>query len=632
LLSTNLGYIFSNIGNSSNSRNARNRNQSDIPSSIHDPPGPTHNQKIVGRNKHSEPGFKRADKQKQDNQKHVGRKEHSEQGFKRADKQKLVGRMKYPTPNCDPCTRPIEGVFPSDPTRKLIFIHIHKTGGTTMEAFLGVDTPSCHVTASAISECEGTRYPDHLSFTIIRHPIARAKSMYHYTKHGGNGKRMDIKRYAWVKNLKDFDSFVNALPDQRELIFAPQTHALLPVNVSSVMDQGRVGVDVSNILCLESIEDDWNELVAKEPDLQRYEDFSKQQPVRISTKDQDLTMDIRTEMILREFYAEDFIMWDHYCSRKKKQKQDVNILKANNMIWFLHFHKAGGTSFTDLAGMNGEVKRIDSERAEHSHFELDNGALRWPLVMGKGGIEGDSSQVLPLIPSSLCGPSNVEGLDWKEEIQQEFGKGTTFVSTEHWFPRIDPKEDVLTNVKFVTVLREPRERLMSSYYFHSCATRCPGVQGNRQDRKKIPCRLSDWAPMEANMYTRMLNGQPYAPLKMNPSCSESYIGMELNRSHLDLALDSLRHFDLVLSFDTIYSRPDVAECAMRQVLGWNQVHLPHSNVGNTHQCPQTNSNIVPPQASEEEIEEAMSLNSIDIELYKRALEIEKDILNSLDCL
>ena len=55
-----------------------------------------------------------------------------------------------------------------------------------MEALLGLDKPSCHVTASAISECEGTRYPDHLSFTVIRHPIVRAKSMYNYTKHGGN--------------------------------------------------------------------------------------------------------------------------------------------------------------------------------------------------------------------------------------------------------------------------------------------------------------------------------------------------------------------------------------------------------------------------------------------------------------
>ena len=85
---------------------------------------------------------------------------------------------------------------------------------------------------------------------------------------------MDRKRYAWVNNLKDFDTFVNLLPDQRELIFAPQTHTLLPVNVSSVINKGRARVEVSNILCLESIEDNWSEVLVKEPDLQRYDDLS----------------------------------------------------------------------------------------------------------------------------------------------------------------------------------------------------------------------------------------------------------------------------------------------------------------------------------------------------------------------
>jgi len=551
-------------------------------------------------------------------------------------------KQQYIDAKCNPCSRLIGGVFPPDPSRKLAFVHIHKTGGTTMENFLGLKGPSCHASASAIKQCKGTNQSHHLSFTIIRNPIERAKSMYHYTRHGGNGKQRDLKMYSWVKQLDDFASFVRKIPSQRELIFAPQSFRLMPANASSIMSNGDIEVEVTNILCLESIENDWKELVAEEPSLQQFGDFSMQEPVRVSKKEDDIIIDDHIKTQLEAFYEEDFILWNHYCSKKEggrgmildqEQRQLAPVsnnsssmlnslpIKDERIVWFLHFHKAGGTSFTDLAGLNGEVKRHDSDPVAHSHFDLDGGKLRWPLVVGKGGKEASTK------PSTLCftPQAQVKGLDWKAEIRQEFGNGVTFVSTEHWFPRLNSNETTPSNLKFVTVLRDPLDRLLSSYYFHSCATRCPGNMGN----KKASCRLSDWAVAEANIYTRLLNGHPYAPMKMDPGCTESYAAVKLNQTHLDFALGALQQIDLVLMLDTIQSNPAVAKCAMKKILGWDDVNVPHSNRKRTSQCAGRN---IPAKATKDDIDAVLQMNSLDVELYKQARGIETTILESLGCL
>ncbi|KAL9185061.1 hypothetical protein ACHAXT_002838 [Thalassiosira profunda] len=286
---------------------------------------------------------------------------------------------------------------------------------------------------------------------------------------------------------------------------------------------------------------------------------------------------------------------------------------ATRLVWFLHFHKAGGSSFTDLASQNNETKRAIDPQG-HSHFELDDEKLRWPLIDD--------------VPESCGQPPNRERIDWKKDLEKDMRRGVTFVSTEHWFPRL-PKneEDIPSNVKLVAVLREPRSRLLSSYYFHNCRWgRCP-VEGSA-------CCLTEWAKMEANMYTRMLNGQPYTPTKMGHACATEYSQIPMNETHVEFGVQSLRsHFGLVLTLDTLAQRPEVAQCALQKVLGWNRTTLPKTNMNKVKQCrPKRGETLtVPPRAGEREIAKAMELNALDVRLYQEAVTIEEEMLQILGC-
>ena len=105
----------------------------------------------------------------------------------------------------------------------VIFIHIPKTGGTTIEnaLFNGrvmFDVGSSHRTAQELSTlCQerGTPFASFYSFAIVRNPYDRLISSYFYAKNGGNGGPNDAERFKPWRKLS-FEQFVGRLVHLQE--------------------------------------------------------------------------------------------------------------------------------------------------------------------------------------------------------------------------------------------------------------------------------------------------------------------------------------------------------------------------------------------------------------------------------
>jgi len=259
---------------------------------------------------------------------------------------------------------------------------------------------------------------------------------------------------------------------------------------------------------------------------------------------------------------------------------------------------------TELASWNDEVKRLpplipEAKEDDHSHLDMNEKGMRWELVV-------DTE-----VPSE-CLDETIKPVSLAREIQSLKSRGVTFVSTEHWFPR-DPIPD---NVKLVTVLREPLDRVLSSYYFHGCG------KGRRCPHGAKSCPFGEWHVAEANMYTRMLNGLAFGPVVMNWPCHQAYLAMPLGEEHYQHALGSLQRFNVVLTLETLQQKPAVAMCALHRVLGWNaSLEYPRSNVGKRQCTP----------VAESEVEAARDAHSLDIRLYEEAKKLEQQILIQLNC-
>lgn len=110
----------------------------------------------------------------------------------------------------------------------VVFVQPTKTGGTSIEHALGFQR-SCHATASDFMECNANDYKKSLTFVTLRNPVERTVSLYNYVRNGGNGGAKDATKFAWVQGL-DFASFVQALANQTQVNFAPQTHFIINPN------------------------------------------------------------------------------------------------------------------------------------------------------------------------------------------------------------------------------------------------------------------------------------------------------------------------------------------------------------------------------------------------------------------
>lgn len=126
-----------------------------------------------------------------------------------------------------------------------VFVHIHKTGGTSVESILGL--PVLHERAQAQREILGPdEYDSRFSFSIVRNPWDLNVSLYHHLRQSDQWSRDDVLPFTeWVKRM-----YVDEDPQYNHIAWhgRPQWWWL----------QNRDGsLMVDYVARLETIGDDW---------------------------------------------------------------------------------------------------------------------------------------------------------------------------------------------------------------------------------------------------------------------------------------------------------------------------------------------------------------------------------------
>jgi len=103
-----------------------------------------------------------------------------------------------------------------DHNKKLIFLHIPKNAGKSIEQyFCGKTIGNPHAKDWHIrNQLAADKYIDYFSFGIIRNPIDRIISVFNHYKNGGVGIHHDKNVQKKLKNI-DFDTFVDKIDEYK---------------------------------------------------------------------------------------------------------------------------------------------------------------------------------------------------------------------------------------------------------------------------------------------------------------------------------------------------------------------------------------------------------------------------------
>lgn len=132
--------------------------------------------------------------------------------------------------------------MPINKKNKILFIHIPKTAGTSIETFFNMHHKGCFFQKKHSIEIDGIKFcPQHLrykdlkkrldnierffSFSFVRHPYDRIISEFFYKKElTRSRKKNDINK--WVKNFIENNNDDHSLP-QHEFIFDENENVLV---------------------------------------------------------------------------------------------------------------------------------------------------------------------------------------------------------------------------------------------------------------------------------------------------------------------------------------------------------------------------------------------------------------------
>jgi hypothetical protein len=172
-------------------------------------------------------------------------------------------------------------------------------------------------------------------------------------------------------------------------------------------------------------------------------------------------------------------------SRIRQRKECAELLyrtrRGKVLIWFQHFHKAGGTSLVQLASRNG---------ARFARQHVNGNPHRQPHA-GWNPFRAANK----LIDFWL----------WPRSAQRQWSlallsAGTDFIASEFGFPAASRLLPPLPTL-YIATLRHPVDRLVSEYIWHSAAARAPVA----------PITDATWRARTQgpNYYVRVLTGQPW---------------------------------------------------------------------------------------------------------------------------
>ncbi|MEM9005671.1 MAG: hypothetical protein AAGE59_19375 [Cyanobacteria bacterium P01_F01_bin.86] len=247
------------------------------------------------------------------------------------------------------------------------------------------------------------------------------------------------------------------------------------------------------------------------------------------------------------------------------------------LIWFQHFHKAGGTSVINLAQKNGETF--------YPKHRNGNPVNKRDKLMKFG--EYSEERLRAFI----------------DKCEQQ---GITLISTEWQLPKIDVLASD-SRVILVTCLRHPLKRFVSNFYYDL-------YLGTTKARK-----LEDYAGSKKgeyamfNYYSRILSRHNRDP-------------QDLTDKQFSQAIQALQKFDCCLILENGFE-------ALRQCLGWQFTHM-HANHSPAWFSPRHIAHLIQRkryqaiflgmlhpkrQPSQEFVEEFNTKNHWDLRLYAETL-------------
>lgn len=196
----------------------------------------------------------------------------------------------------------------SNDKRPVVFVHIPKTAGTSIESAMGFQH-SCHASARDYMECNPQQFEQAFKFATLRNPVERIVSLYYYAKKGGNGGIKDAEKFAWVKKL-DLTAFVKALPSRHEINFAPQSYFVLNERKELMVDE---------ILCTERLSQDWKQLQAQYTNVAKFGDLPAK---RLRSVVRNVLIPVGSDIVrrLRYLYPRDFWLWEQHCGNSSTRE------------------------------------------------------------------------------------------------------------------------------------------------------------------------------------------------------------------------------------------------------------------------------------------------------------------------
>ena len=185
--------------------------------------------------------------------------------------------------------------------KKFIFIHIPKTAGKSVCHLIGV-SGARHLTLSQYETYLGRETLEQFyKFTVVRHPLDRLQSAWHYMHSGGNQSKEDHEfRDRWIMPLETFDRFVLDALESEEVAklgkFRPQVDFLK-------WQDGTISSSVT--LCY------FESLTADLSRLPKEILVSEKLPHKNPSKRSDNKISDAAKQRIKSFYREDFSTFEY---------------------------------------------------------------------------------------------------------------------------------------------------------------------------------------------------------------------------------------------------------------------------------------------------------------------------------